>query len=240
MNVSVDYIQTHLDAPLHLADLSQQFHISPYHLQRTFKRIKGVTPRQFVESCRLGDFKARLQEGETVTDALYNAGYQSSSSLYERAPVQLGMTPTAYRKGGKGMRIGYSIVESPLGFVLVAATERGVTAVRFGDSEETIEADFIREYPKAELTRDDELLRPWVNLLLLSLQGQPSTQQVISRCTCHNLSVESLASPKSDSCRTNTFLSRDSARLLGNPLLHELLLKHVLPIQLRCLSHATV
>ena len=129
------YIQTHLDAPLHLADLSQQFHMSPYHLQRTFKRIKSVTPRQFVESCRLGDFKARLQEGETVTDALYNAGYQSSSSVYERAPVQLGMTPTAYRKGGKGMRIGYSIVESPLGYVLVAATERGVAAVRFGDSE---------------------------------------------------------------------------------------------------------
>ena len=173
-----DYIQTHLDVPLHLADLSQQFHISPYHLQRTFKRIKGITPRQFVESCRLEDFKARLQEGETVTDALYNAGYQSSSSLYERAPVQLGMTPTTYRKGGKGMRIGYSIVESRLGFVLVAATERGVTAVRFGDSVETIEADFIREYPKAELTRDDELLRPWVNLLLLSLQGQPSTQQL--------------------------------------------------------------
>jgi AraC family transcriptional regulator of adaptative response/methylated-DNA-[protein]-cysteine methyltransferase len=172
------YIQTHLEASLHLAKLSQQFHMSPYHLQRTFKRIKGVTPRQFVESCRLGDFKARLQEGEAVTDALYNAGYQSSSSVYERAPVQLGMTPTAYRKGGKGMHIGYSIVESPLGYVLVAATERGVAAVRFGDSEQAIEADFIREYPNAELSRDDEKLSPWVNLLLLSLQGQPSTQQV--------------------------------------------------------------
>jgi AraC family transcriptional regulator of adaptative response/methylated-DNA-[protein]-cysteine methyltransferase len=88
------------------------------------------------------------------------------------------MTPTAYRRGGKGMRIGYSIVESPLGYVLVAATERGVAAVRFGDSVESIEADFVREYPKAELTRDDEQLSPWVNLLLLSLQGQPSTQQV--------------------------------------------------------------
>jgi AraC family transcriptional regulator, regulatory protein of adaptative response / methylated-DNA-[protein]-cysteine methyltransferase len=172
------YIQTHLEAPLQLVDLSQQFHISPYHLQRTFKRIKGVTPRQFVESCRLGDFKARLQEGETVTDALYNAGYQSSSSVYERAPVQLGMTPTAYRRGGKGMRIGYTIVESPLGYVLVAATERGVAAVRFGDSEQSIEADFVREYPKAELIRDDEQLSQWVNLLLLSLQGKPSTHQV--------------------------------------------------------------
>ncbi|HXX78447.1 MAG TPA: bifunctional DNA-binding transcriptional regulator/O6-methylguanine-DNA methyltransferase Ada [Ktedonobacteraceae bacterium] len=172
------YVQTHLDAPLQLADLSQQFHISTYHLQRTFKRVKGVTPRQFVESCRLGDFKARLQGGVTVTDALYNAGYQSSSSVYERAPVHLGMTPTAYRRGGKGMRIGYTIVESPLGYVLVAATERGVAAVRFGDSEQSIEADFVREYPKAELIRDDEQLSPWANLLLLSLQGKPSEQQV--------------------------------------------------------------
>jgi AraC family transcriptional regulator, regulatory protein of adaptative response / methylated-DNA-[protein]-cysteine methyltransferase len=172
------YIETHLDAKLHLADLSKQFHMSPYHLQRTFKRIKGITPRQYVESFRLGQFKQRLLEGETVTGALYDAGYQSSSSLYGRTSVQLGMTPTIYRKGGEGMQIGYTVVESPLGYVLVAATERGVAAVRFGDSEQAIEADFVREYPKAGLTRDDEQIRPWVTLLLQSLQGQPSTQQV--------------------------------------------------------------
>jgi AraC family transcriptional regulator of adaptative response/methylated-DNA-[protein]-cysteine methyltransferase len=172
------YIETHLDAPLHLADLSQQFHLSPYHLQRTFKRIKSITPRQYVESCRLGQFKARLHEGETVTGAIYDAGYQSSSSLYARTSVQLGMTPTTYRKGGKDMRIGYAVVESSLGYVLVAATERGVAAVRFGDSEQALEADLVREYPKAELTRDDERLRPWVTLLLHSLQGQSSPQPV--------------------------------------------------------------
>jgi AraC family transcriptional regulator of adaptative response/methylated-DNA-[protein]-cysteine methyltransferase len=163
---------------LHLINLGQQFHISPYHLQRTFKRIKSITPRQYVESCRLRQFKTRLQDGETVTGALYDAGYQSSSSVYERAPVQLGMTPTAYRQGGKGMRIGYTIVESSLGYVLVAATERGVAAVRFGDSEQAMVGDFVREFPKAELTRDDEQLRPWVTLLLHSLQGQPSTHPV--------------------------------------------------------------
>jgi AraC family transcriptional regulator, regulatory protein of adaptative response / methylated-DNA-[protein]-cysteine methyltransferase len=172
------YIETHLDAPLHLADLSQQFHLSPYHLQRTFKRIKGVTPRQYVESCRLGQFKARLHEGETVTGALYDAGYQSSSSVYARTPGQLGMTPTAYRKGGMGMRIGYTVIESPLGYVLVAATERGVAALRFGDSEQALKDDLEREYPKADLRRDDEQLRPWATLLLHSLQGQPSEQAV--------------------------------------------------------------
>ena len=103
------YIEVHLDAPLRLADLSQQFHLSPYHLQRTFKRIKGMSPRQYAEYCRLAHFKARLQDGAAVTSALYDAGYHASSSMYERFPMQLGMTPTVYQRGGKGMHIGYTI-----------------------------------------------------------------------------------------------------------------------------------
>ena len=113
-----------------------------------------------------------------MTGALYDAGYQSSSSLYQRTPVQLGMTPTAYRQGGKGMQIGYTVVLSQLGYMLVAATERGVAAVRFGDSEQALEADLVREYPEAELTCDEERLHPWVTLLLHSLQGKPSPQAV--------------------------------------------------------------
>jgi len=167
------YIEAHLDSPLRLADLSQQFHLSPYHLQRTFKRIKGMTPRQYVESCRLAHFKARLQDGAAVTSALYDAGYHSSSSMYERIPIQLGMTPTAYQRGGKGMHIGYTIVKSPLGHILIAATARGVTIVRFGDSESALQAELTREYPEAEFERDEEGLRPWVTLLQDYLQGQP-------------------------------------------------------------------
>jgi AraC family transcriptional regulator of adaptative response/methylated-DNA-[protein]-cysteine methyltransferase len=165
------YIETHLDMPLHLSDLSQQFHMSPYHLQRLFKRIKGVTPRQYAESCRLEQFKARLQEGENVTSALYNAGYQSSSRVYEHVQTRLGMTPQAYRRGGKGMHIGYAIVESPLGYALLAATARGVAAVHLGESEAGLEADLKREYPEAELIRDEEGLRPWITLLLEHLHG---------------------------------------------------------------------
>ncbi len=172
------YIESHLDTPLHLADLSAQFHLSPYHLQRTFKRIVGVSPRQYVESCRLGQFKVRLQDGEAVTSAFYNAGYQSSSSVYDRTPVQLGMTPTAYQQGGKGVRIGYVVAESSLGYVLVAATERGVAAVRFGDSEQALATDLAHEFPEAEVTHDEEGLRIWVDILLSMLQGQPSLQSV--------------------------------------------------------------
>ncbi len=169
------YIETHLDTPLPLTLLGEQVHLSPYHLQRTFKRIKGVTPRQYAESCRLVSFKARLHDGAAVTSALYDAGYQSSSSVYERASTQLGMMPTVYRQGGKGMRIGYTITKTDLGYVLIAATERGVAAVRFGDSETTLYADLLREYPEATYEHDEEGLQPWITLLINFLHGQQTT-----------------------------------------------------------------
>jgi len=165
------YIETHLDAPLHLSDLSQQFHVSPYHLQRTFKRIKGVTPRQYVEACRLQQFKTQLRDGETVTGALYNAGYQSNSSVYERMPMQLGMTPSAYRQGGKGTQIWYSITKSSLGYVLLATTARGIATLRFGDDKASLDTALVHEYPEAEIIRDEERLQPWVMLLEQYLQG---------------------------------------------------------------------
>ncbi len=172
------YIEAHLDAPLHLSDLGQQFYLSPYHLQRTFKRIKGVTPRQYAELCRIEQFKARLHEGEAVTSAIYSAGYSSSSSVYEHASAQLGMLPTTYRQGGKGTRIGYTIFASSLGNVLVAATDRGIAAVRFGDDEASMEDDLRREYPQAELVRDDDNLLPWMTLLSQHLQGHPASASV--------------------------------------------------------------
>jgi len=172
------YIETHFETPLPLELLGEQVHLSPYHLQRTFKRIKGVTPRQYAESCRLSSFKAHLHDGAAVTSAFYDAGYQSSSNVYERASTQLGMTPTAYRQGGKGMRIGYTITKTDLGYVLVAATERGVAAVRFGDSETTVYADLLREYPEATYEYDEEGLQPWVTLLVNSLHGQHMTFDV--------------------------------------------------------------
>ena len=114
-----------------LAELAQEFHLSPYHLQRTFKRIVGVTPRQYAEAQRLERFKAGLKQGESVTDALYEAGYPSNSSAYTQAARQFGMTPAAYRAGG-GADISYTVAESPLGWLLVAGTTKGLCAVRLG------------------------------------------------------------------------------------------------------------
>jgi len=165
-------IDSQADAPLTLAALGAAVGASPYHLQRTFKRWMGVSPRQYQEARRLDGFKARLRQGQDVTRALYEAGYGSSSRLYERAPARLGMTPATYRKGGKGMSIQYTTVSSPLGRLLVARTERGVCSVSLADSDQSLEARLRREYPEAEVRRDRNGLSHWVRTLLRYLEGR--------------------------------------------------------------------
>ena len=113
--------------------------MSPFHLQRTFKARTGITPRAYSDSRRLDSLKAGLREGHSVTRSLYDAGYGSSSRLYERASAQLGMTPSRYRKQGSGVAIHYAMASTPIGKMLLAATERGICAVHFGDSSATLE-----------------------------------------------------------------------------------------------------
>src|SRR5690242_399025 len=104
-------------------------------LRRAFLQVTGLKPRELAEALRVKRFKAMLREGKSIADALYETGYGSTSRVYERSNAQLGMTPATYRKGGIGMKIGYTIAKSPLGKVLVAATDRGVSAVYLGDAE---------------------------------------------------------------------------------------------------------
>jgi AraC family transcriptional regulator of adaptative response/methylated-DNA-[protein]-cysteine methyltransferase len=173
------YIAERADSAPTLEQIGQAVGLSPYHLQRTFKRIMGITPRQYAEACRMGRLKARLKEGDDVTTALYEAGYGSSSRLYEQAPARLGMTPATYRRGGLGARIGYAITDSPLGRLLVAATERGICFVSLGDDDTELQAALKREYPAAEIARDPTGssgdgpgLHAWVGAILGHLRGQ--------------------------------------------------------------------
>jgi AraC family transcriptional regulator of adaptative response/methylated-DNA-[protein]-cysteine methyltransferase len=166
------YIEQNLENPPGLTELSEHVHMSPFHLQRVFKRIMGISPRQYADAYRLGQFKVQLKEGESVTNALYDVGYGSSSRLYERVPSQLGMTPTAYRRGGIGMHINYTIVDSPLGRLLVAATEKGICAISMGDSDATLKATLFEEYPAAEISQNQDNLNAWVTALLSHLNGQ--------------------------------------------------------------------
>jgi AraC family transcriptional regulator of adaptative response/methylated-DNA-[protein]-cysteine methyltransferase len=166
------YIEAHVCEPVTLAILGEQAHMSPFHLQRVFKHMMGITPHQYVEACRLHQLKARLKDGDDVTTALYDAGYSSSSRLYENAPIRLGMTPTTYRRGGYGMHIYYTLVASSLGRLLVAGTEKGICSVCIGDDDKTLEATLLSEYPAASIERDEEVLNEWAHELVRHLAGQ--------------------------------------------------------------------
>jgi AraC family transcriptional regulator of adaptative response/methylated-DNA-[protein]-cysteine methyltransferase len=154
-----------------LAALGARLGVSPAHLQRTFKRLMGISPREYGEARRVAALKSKLRGGQDVTRALYEVGYGSSSRLYENSSAQLGMTPGTYRRGGRGMKIGYTIVDCPLGRLLVGATERGVCAVSLGDADGVLEATLLSEYPHAEIHRDDSGFAPWLKALQTHLNG---------------------------------------------------------------------
>jgi len=154
-----------------LEDLSQQFHLSPYHLQRTFKRVTGISPHQFAANLQVEEFKTAIRNGETITDAIYSAGFGSSSRLYERSDEHLGMTPSTYRKKGKGMTIFYSVVDCPLGQLLVAVTDRGICKISLGDTVDDLIVDMEAEFELAERIRDDEGVGFWTEKIIGYLEG---------------------------------------------------------------------
>jgi len=169
-----DFIETHLDENLSLADLSQKLKISPTHLQRTFKQTLGVSPRQYADALRLKKCKSQLKTGAPVVAAIYDAGYGSSRALYERAPSQLGMTPATYRKGGAGLLIYFDTAPCSLGFLLVAATEKGICAVTLGDEAEKLEANLKSEFFASEIERDSSQLQRNIKAVLELLDDRKS------------------------------------------------------------------
>jgi AraC family transcriptional regulator of adaptative response/methylated-DNA-[protein]-cysteine methyltransferase len=166
------HIDANLDLSLSLDDLGRVAGLSPHHLQRVFKQVVGVSPRQYIEAQRVARLKEKLREGEAVTGAIYDAGFASSSRVYERAPAQLGMRPGDYRAGGAGVQIGFTIVASPFGSLLLAGTERGVCAVRLGDDAQALAEELPAEFPAATIVRDDERLNVWVDAVLRHLDGR--------------------------------------------------------------------
>lgn len=154
-----------------LGSLAHQLHVSSAQLRRAFRRATGLSPKEFEQALRLEKFKKLLREGATVTDALYACGYGSSSRLYEKTNAHLGMTPASYRKGGENMHIGYTVAKSSLGKVLVAATERGVSAVYLGEKESSLVHDLRKEYPKADISRANGESDAWLKEILGRVEG---------------------------------------------------------------------
>jgi AraC family transcriptional regulator, regulatory protein of adaptative response / methylated-DNA-[protein]-cysteine methyltransferase len=167
-------IAARADEPLTLATLARDVGSSPHHLLRTFKQTLGISPREYIDACRIGCFKAELQSGHGVAAATYAAGYGSGSRVYENAQGRMGMTPAVYASGGAGVAVHYVTTESPLGTLLVAATEHGVCAVKLGSNAESLERELRREYPAAVVTSGDPRLSGWVSRILDSLEpGAP-------------------------------------------------------------------
>lgn len=160
------------EADADLASLSTETNRSASHLQHLFKKLMGITPRQYAEAVRTQKFKTEVRRGKAVTEAMYEAGYGSSSRLYEKAATQLGMTPATYRKGGKGMQIAYTITDCSLGRLLVAATSVGICAVTLGEEDETLTKNLRAEYPQAEHAEDNRALQAHVQAILHHLNGQ--------------------------------------------------------------------
>ncbi len=155
-----------------LEDLAGEVDLSPYHLQRSFKQIIGVSPKKYSEAKRMERFKSELREGGDVAAAMYDAGFGSSSRLYEKASESMGMTPAAYKKGGQGMTINYSITDCELGRILVARTIKGLCNVAFANDDVSLEENLRKEYPNAEVIKDAKVLKGFVDEILNHLAGE--------------------------------------------------------------------
>jgi AraC family transcriptional regulator of adaptative response/methylated-DNA-[protein]-cysteine methyltransferase len=169
------YIEQHSDEALTLAALARRTHLSPSHLQRSFKALVGVSPRQYAEGLRLAHFKRELRSGRSVTDAACEAGFGSSSRVYERSDARLGMTPREYRERGRGVSISYATTVTALGPLMIGATDRGLCFIQFGTSADALAGALAREYPAATRTAMSEDQRAtfeaWMQALSAHLAG---------------------------------------------------------------------
>jgi AraC family transcriptional regulator of adaptative response/methylated-DNA-[protein]-cysteine methyltransferase len=172
------YIEKNAAASLTLRDLSRVSKISPWHLQRSFKAIVGVSPRQYLDHFRMENFKALLRDERThnVTDAIFEAGFGSLSRLYETADTRLGMTPMEYRDGGRGVQITYGTASTPLGLMMIGATDRGLCFLQFGEEPAELLNALREQYPKADVVAladpPPEPFFDWIYQLNQYLEGR--------------------------------------------------------------------
>lgn len=145
-----------------LGQLADAAGLSPFHFHRLFRQEMGVTPRQYAQSHRAAKMRERLRDQPSVSDAIYSAGFESSGRFYAQSSELLGMTPSTYRRGGVGETVRYAVVPCSLGWVLVAATERGLCVIEFGDAPAELEARLRSRLPGADLRDADQDFAEWV------------------------------------------------------------------------------
>ncbi len=173
LTAACDYLDRHDDRPVKLEELGNVLELSPFHAQRIFRRCLGITPQQYQRARRMERFREQISQGESITTAIYDSGFGSSSRLYEQAGKQLGMTPRDFRGGGKNIEIRYSIGDSPLGKMLVAVTDVGLCAISFGSLESELEDHLAARFPLSHIRRDEPGLGSVVQQVLTHMTEHP-------------------------------------------------------------------
>ena len=168
------------DTPPRLPELAHAVGLSPSHLQRAFRQRFGVSPAEYAQSRKLKALKSALREAPRVTDAIYDAGYGSGSRVYEKTGQLLGMTPADYKRGGSGIAIRYTTLGTPLGVLLVAASERGICSVSLGDREGALVDGLREEFPQAKIERVDAGRDEWLAAMIARVAADLGTSKPAS------------------------------------------------------------
>ncbi len=171
------YLKENAGEQTRLKDVAKATGVAPLTILRGFKRVLGVTPREFAKTERMAKFKAKVRVPKTsVTEAIYDSGFSSSSRLYESAKANLGMTPTSLRKGGAGEQVRYALASSPLGPMIVAATAQGVCQIAFAETDKELVAGLTSGFPRAELKQMDRELSYAVEAVLAAMAESPKAE----------------------------------------------------------------
>ncbi len=210
------FIAAHLDERLTLARLAKVAGLSAFHLQRRFTGMLGLSPRAYADALRLKTFRRELRGGRGVLDAAVEAGYGSTSRVYDRAVDHLGMTPSGYRGGAVAQQIRYAIGETALGPVLIASTDLGVCAVRMDDSRSRLAQALRDEFPEATLQDDpDALASPMAIVRALAAGRRAATGvplDIVATAFQHQVWTALRHIPRGE---TRSY--RDIARAIGRP-----------------------
>jgi AraC family transcriptional regulator of adaptative response/methylated-DNA-[protein]-cysteine methyltransferase len=204
------------DEGIRFAALAARLNTTPGILRRAFQQVTGLRPRDLGAALRLARFKKMLRDGKGIAEAIYETGYGSTSRVYEKSNVHLGMTPATYRKGGKNMKIGYAITKSSLGKILVGATERGISAVYLGDADAKLVQELRDEYPQAEISTAGDSFEQWVKEIVQRVEGNPPRLELpldLQATTFQRRVWQELQRIPRGSTRTYTQV----ARALGSP-----------------------